>query len=130
MTDRLTHIALPCHDLEKTIKWYEDFTPLKKTHYRKDSDASVAWLEAENNSMVIVFIGGNKTKELMPTFREEAHLGIAVESASRIDEIADIGRSAKCLAWEPELFPPPVGYICALRDPDGNTVEFSYGQGL
>ena len=130
MTDRLTHIALPCHSLEKTIKWYEDFTPLKKTHYRKDSDTSVAWLEAENNSMVIVFIDGNKAKRPIPTFREEAHLGIAVESASRIDEIADIVRSAECLAWEPELFPPPVGYICALRDPDGNTVEFSYGQEL
>ena len=71
MTDRLTHIALPCHSLEKTIKWYEDFTPLKKTHYRKDSDTSVAWLEAENNSMVIVFIDGNKAKRPIPTFREE-----------------------------------------------------------
>ncbi len=70
MADRLTHIALPSHDLEKTITWYENFTPLKKTHYRKDSDASVAWLEAENNSMVIVFIGGNELKRPMPTFRE------------------------------------------------------------
>lgn len=24
--------------------------------------------------------------------------------------------------------PGPVGYICALTDPDGNVVEFSYGQ--
>jgi hypothetical protein len=26
--------------------------------------------------------------------------------------------------------PPPIGYICALTDPDGNMIEFSYDQGV
>jgi hypothetical protein len=26
--------------------------------------------------------------------------------------------------------PPPIGYICMARDPDGNTIEFSYDQGV
>lgn len=26
--------------------------------------------------------------------------------------------------------PPPIGYICMLRDPDGNMVEFSWDQGV
>ena len=26
--------------------------------------------------------------------------------------------------------PPPVGYICALNDPDGNVIEYSYDQGV
>ena len=26
--------------------------------------------------------------------------------------------------------PPPIGYICALTDPDGNVVEFCYDQGV
>ncbi len=26
--------------------------------------------------------------------------------------------------------PDPIGYICMLRDPDGNMVEFSYDQGV
>jgi hypothetical protein len=25
--------------------------------------------------------------------------------------------------------PPPIGYICFVEDPDGNTIEFSYDQG-
>jgi lactoylglutathione lyase len=25
--------------------------------------------------------------------------------------------------------PDPIGYICTVTDPDGNVVEFSYGQG-
>ena len=24
----------------------------------------------------------------------------------------------------------PIGYICALTDPDGNVIEFSYDQGV
>ncbi|MEE2646910.1 MAG: VOC family protein [Actinomycetota bacterium] len=130
MTDRLTHIALPCHDLKKTIEWYENFSPLNQIHYRTDSDGSVAWLATEDRSLVIVFISTNDSKEPISTLNQLAHLGISVESCSRVDEIADMGRNAECLAWEPELLPPPVGYICALRDPDGNTVEFSYGQEL
>jgi hypothetical protein len=24
--------------------------------------------------------------------------------------------------------PDPIGYICMVKDPDGNTIEFSHGQ--
>ena len=34
------------------------------------------------------------------------------------------------LVWPPRELPYPVAYFCALRDPDGNYVEFSYGQPL
>ena len=26
--------------------------------------------------------------------------------------------------------PAPIGYICALTDPDGNVIEFSFDQGV
>ena len=26
--------------------------------------------------------------------------------------------------------PDPIGYICALTDPDGNVIEFSFDQGV
>ena len=29
----------------------------------------------------------------------------------------------------PTEMPDPIGYICMLRDPDDNMVEFSYDQG-
>jgi len=32
--------------------------------------------------------------------------------------------------WPPRDEPFPVGYYCGLRDPNGNYVEFSYGQPL
>ena len=29
-----------------------------------------------------------------------------------------------------QFLPAPIGYICLVNDPDGNTVEFSHDQGI
>ena len=47
-----------------------------------------------------------------------------------VDAIAKRGEAEGCLAWPPTEMPPPIGYICALTDPDGNMIEFSYDQGV
>lgn len=128
MPDRLTHLALPCNDLDATIKWYEKYTPLRKTHHRQDSEGAVAWLSPQESGIVLVFIQKNNTSEPIPVLFPLAHLGIAVDSTEEVDQIAARGESDGCLAWEPRQESDPVGYICALSDPDGNLVEFSYGQ--
>ena len=53
-----------------------------------------------------------------------------MEYKEEVDLIAEEGRVYDCLTWEPRQEPDPVGYVCALRDPDGNLVEFSYGQNI
>ena len=57
-------------------------------------------------------------------------LGFALESRKSVDAIAERAREEGILAWEPKQEPYPVGYYCAVKDPDGNFVEFSYGQPL
>ncbi len=52
---------------------------------------------------------------------------ITLVESTRPDHRAE---AAGCLAWAPRQEPYPVGYYCGLRDPDGNFVEFSYGQPL
>ena len=128
MPDRLTHLALPCNDLDATIKWYEQYTPLRKTHHRQDSEGAVAWLSPQESGIVLVFIQKKETSEPIPVLSPLAHLGIAVDSTEEVDQIATRGENEGCLAWEPRQESDPVGYICALSDPDGNLVEFSYGQ--
>jgi predicted lactoylglutathione lyase len=59
-----------------------------------------------------------------------AHLGIEMSEKSNVDEIATRAEAAGCLAMPPTMMPPPIGYICMLRDPDGNMVEFSWDQGV
>ncbi len=50
--------------------------------------------------------------------------------SAAVDEMAARGEAAGCLALSARMMPPPVGYICMLRDPDGNMVEFSWDQGV
>jgi|TARA_X000001036_G_scaffold419237_1_gene438838 lactoylglutathione lyase len=128
MASRLTHLALPCHDLDATIRWYEKYTPLRKTHHRQDSEGAVAWLSPAESEIVLVFIQKNETSEPIAVLTPLAHLGIALDSTNQVDRVAARGESDGCLAWEPRQESDPVGYICALSDPDGNLVEFSYGQ--
>tara|TARA_B100000686_G_scaffold281810_1_gene303812 strand:+ start:222 stop:614 length:393 start_codon:yes stop_codon:yes gene_type:complete len=128
MPARLTHLALPCHNLDTTIKWYEKYTPLRKTHHRQDDLGAVAWLSPEEPGIVLVFIQKNETMKVSPVLAPLAHLGISLDSTEQVDQIAERGDSEGCLAWEPRQESDPVGYICALSDPDGNLVEFSYGQ--
>jgi hypothetical protein len=58
------------------------------------------------------------------------HFGFALDSRAAVDAIAQQARDAGCLVWAPRDEPFPVGYYCGLRDPNGNYVEFSYGQPL
>tara|TARA_B100000941_G_C28378598_1_gene486067 strand:+ start:504 stop:899 length:396 start_codon:yes stop_codon:yes gene_type:complete len=130
MNGKLTHLALPCHDLEKTIQWYERFTRLKLIHQREDSGAKVAWIQADDKSIFIVFLQSPDSKEPKAILSPFAHLGIEMESEEEVNAIAEEGRHQGCLAWEPRQEPDPVGYVCALSDPDGNLVEYSYGQSI
>jgi predicted lactoylglutathione lyase len=53
-----------------------------------------------------------------------------VAAREAVDQIAERARSEGRLIWEPTEEDYPVGYYCGVRDPDGNHVEFSYGQPL
>jgi catechol 2,3-dioxygenase-like lactoylglutathione lyase family enzyme len=132
---RLTHVALPCHDIEASIAWYERFTPLRLLDQRHDAQGAAAWLgqpDMVETPFIVVLVsftaaaGGPPRATLSPF----AHLGIELTTRGEVDEIAVAGAAAGCLHWEAGELPPPIGYVCALTDPDGNVVEFSYGQGV
>ena len=135
---RWTHIALRVADIDATIAWYQTFTPLTLLDKRQDELGFGAWLgqsdSAERPFILVVaqFLPATDPfkaypKEVLAPF---AHLGIELPHHHDIVEIAARGEAAGCLAMRPTEMPPPVGYICILRDPDGNMVEFSYDQGV
>ena len=70
---------------------------------------------------------GAYPKEVLAPF---AHIGIELPAHGDIDAIAARAAAAGCLAMAPTEMPDPIGYICMLRDPDGNMVEFSFDQGV
>lgn len=90
----------------------------------------VVWIseKGKENEFIIVLISGGKDR---PAFTGEfSHLGFAVGSKQDVDLIAKKGEADGILVWPVTEEPYPVGYYCGLKDPDGNFVEFSYGQPL
>jgi catechol 2,3-dioxygenase-like lactoylglutathione lyase family enzyme len=132
---RFTHVALPCTDIDATIAWYERFTPLRLLDRREDAEGYGAWLgqpDMVDKPFIIVLVSFHKDRARgpQPVLAPFAHLGIEMPSPEEVDEVAVRGRAEGCLAWEPQQWPYPVGYVCALTDPDGNMVEFSFDQGV
>jgi catechol 2,3-dioxygenase-like lactoylglutathione lyase family enzyme len=124
----LTHLALGVRDLERTIGFYRRHARLHLVHDRHDGDVRVVWLSerAEEPDFVLVLFEVHAEPPVAPSTL--MHLGFAVESREEVDAAAEEGRREGVLMIPPRDAGPVVGYFCILRDPDGNQVEFSYGQ--
>ncbi len=131
MRSAFTHCALHVGDVEASIAFYREYCGLALVHeHGEDPTERTVWLAepGRERDFVLVLVPGGKPRKREPD--DMTHLGFAVPSREAIDEIAELGQERGCLHWEPRELPPPVGYLCALEDPDGYVVEFSYGQPL
>jgi catechol 2,3-dioxygenase-like lactoylglutathione lyase family enzyme len=133
-----THIALAVKDVDASIAWYERYTHLSLLARAEDADGKSAWIgDAANADSPFVLVVGQfyeghdpfapaKHHPLAPF----AHIGIELPSKAAVDEMAAKAKEGGCLALGPMQMPKQIGYICFLKDPDGNTIEFSYDQGV
>lgn len=126
----LTHIALHVRDLDACIAFYSDYCGLAMVHDRQDESGRVVWLAEPNRAedFIIVLIPGGPGRDQGEG--DYSHLGFALDSRAAVDAIAAKADADGRLAWPTREEPYPVGYYCGVRDPDGNMVEFSYGQPL
>lgn len=130
MNPSLTHIALHVKDLDACINFYRDYAGMNLVHQRQSGDHKVVWLAEpgmEKRFIIVLIPGGPGRGQASGDF---SHLGFALPSRQAVDDIAERARKAGILEWPPIQEPYPVGYYCGLRDPDGHSVEFSYGQPL
>jgi catechol 2,3-dioxygenase-like lactoylglutathione lyase family enzyme len=129
---RWTHVALPCGNLDASIDFYTSMTPLVVVERFQDADGESAWLSNDKQAetpFVLVLVSFNKDKGgRLGLLHPFAHLGMEVPERGDVDAIAEKARAAGVLHWEPMDMPGPVGYICALKDPDGNVIEISHNQ--
>lgn len=131
MKTTFTHCALHVQDMDVTIAFYERFCGMKVVHsHGRNPEERTVWLAEEGREklFVLVLVSGGEGQDRKDG--DMTHFGFAVESRDDIDRVAAQARDAGCLYWEPQQLPPPVGYLCALEDPNGYVVEFSFGQPL
>lgn len=128
MTDLgLTHIALAVKDVDESIAFYEKYARMKVVHRRSDrsTKADVAWISDLTRPFVIVLL---KVDRVDGSLSPESHLGVACESREEIDRLCKEAQAEGILIKGPKDYGSPVGYWAYLRDPNGHTLEISYGQ--
>ena len=130
MSVSFTHLALHVRDLDACVHFYTSYAQMQLTHDRVNDGKRVVWLAepGREKEFIVVLIPGGPGREQVPI--DYSHLGFALDSKEAVDTIAEMARSDGILEWEPRQEPYPVGYYCGIRDPDGNFVEFSFGQPL
>jgi lactoylglutathione lyase len=146
-TTLLTHIALPVRNLAAQLAFWERYTTMKVVSTREDPETKLrtAWLANERDirpdggaRFVVVLIEGSLPRDVVgDEMKEEytfltsiSHLGISLESRADVDRVAEMAKADGTLVLGPMYRNEVVGYICLLRDPDGNNVEFSVEQDL
>ena len=123
MTDHgFTHIALECHNLDRSISFYERFGGFEVVH-RRDG---VAWISDQTRPFAIVL---SETDEVHP-FGPFPHVGIACRDRATFDGVVELARGEGCLRTEPSESTGPAGTWAFIDDPDGNTFEVSVGQSV
>ena len=140
-----THVALPVRDLDATLDFYRKYTTLELIHERTDPETGLrsVWLANARDKtdaaarFVLVLICGHLPSQITGDIKEEygfltsiSHLGISMNSRADVDRIAEMAARDGCLVLGPMYRNPVVGYICLVRDPDGNNLEFSVEQVL
>jgi len=117
----LTHVALNSSDLEASAAFWARYARMQIVH-RRDG---VLWLSDKTRPFVIVLAQAAKVEHPLLPF---AHLGVGCDSRAEVDRLAAQAVQEGCLIGGPVDSGPPVGYWAFLRDPDGHTLELSYGQ--
>lgn len=130
MKPHFTHCALHVADLEAAIAFYADYCGMERVKEHGRGLERTVWMASSGaeQTFVLVLLGGGSLHR--QDRADMSHYGFAVVSRADVDAIATRARSEGRLYWEPQEFPPPTGYLCAVRDPDGYIIEFSHGQPL
>ncbi len=125
---KCTHIALQVRDQQRSTDFYRRYCDMRIVHERETDDGRVTWLGwgEDPPRFVIVLLTGEYDQNVQPPWQ---HIGMAVDSRGQVDAIHEQARSdGVCKLWPPKDAGAIVGYYCGVSDPDGNMVEFSYGQ--
>jgi catechol 2,3-dioxygenase-like lactoylglutathione lyase family enzyme len=125
---KCTHLALQVRDIDASITFYQRYCGMCVVHHRQEHETRVAWMGwgEDPPAFVIVLIAGDYERNVQPPVQ---HIGMAVDSRGEVDRIFATAQGDGIAGlWPPVDAGPVVGYYCGVPDPDGNVVEFSFGQ--
>ncbi|MDW6094578.1 VOC family protein [Vibrio rhizosphaerae] len=122
-----THVALSAKDIDKSIHFYRTYANMSVMHERVDEDIDkrVVWLSDKTRPFVLVLVQNNDPTPVLGPF---AHLGVGCRDKNTVDRLCHQAKKEGILVKDAVDSGYPVGYWAFIRDPDGHTLEISYGQ--
>lgn len=124
-----THVAFMVRDLEKSLAFYRRYAGMDVIHSREPdlpTARKVAWLTDHTRPFALVLVQADTVTDT--PLGHFGHLGIACATREEIDRKTAMAAKEGVLRKAPEDLGDPVGYYVFFSDPDGNTLELSYGQ--
>ena len=124
-----THLALQVRDVNKSVDFYQRYAGMQVIHQREPGipeAQKVAWLSDLTRPFALVLVQSDSTDDT--PLGPFGHIGVACASREEIDEKVAIARTEGVLRREAQQYGAPVEYWAFFADPDGNTLELSYGQ--
>ncbi|KJQ39886.1 VOC family protein [Enterobacter bugandensis] len=124
-----THVAFMVRDLEKSLVFYRRYAGMDVIHSREPdlpTARKVAWLTDHTRPFALVLVQADTVTDT--PLGHFGHLGIACATREEIDRKTAMAAKEGVLRKAPEDLGDPVGYYVFFADPDGNTLELSYGQ--
>lgn len=124
----LSHVALVVRDLDKSIGFYRQFAGLEVIHRRKAGGdiEEVAWLADGTRPFAMVLVASTALGDT--PLGPFGHIGVACPTAEDVYGHAAEAERLGILRSAPRNDGPPVGLWTYIADPDGNTLELSFGQ--
>ncbi|HEX8844020.1 MAG TPA: VOC family protein [Pyrinomonadaceae bacterium] len=128
MTVRWTHITITVSNIDRSISFYSALCNLSVLRDRRLEGGGTVWLgpvppAGEDPTFILVLSQGEVTDRL-------DHFGFQCESKEQVDAIAEEASRQGILVYPPQDSGGAVGYWTLIKDPDGHSVEFTFGQPL
>lgn len=138
---RCNHIALRVHDLEASVRFFTEMLPGKVVKRKEGNDffrTRIAYVAPDGpDEFAIVLIQATRVRwilmighKLFPRqFRSFEHVGLECESREFVSGRAALAKSLGYrVSFEPAFVDENVGFVTEVRDPDGNSIEWTHGK--
>jgi catechol 2,3-dioxygenase-like lactoylglutathione lyase family enzyme len=114
-------------DLDKSIAFYEKWASMKVTERPKDATGIQGARLAQKGGTFVISLLEMPVQNALP-MPGVMHLGFDCESRAQVDKVAADAKKAGILLSGPVDSGGDLGYQAYISDPDGNNLEFSFGQ--
>ena len=126
MQPRLTHLCLHVENLEDCVAFYHRYCHMEVIDDRSEGGEGSIYMSETGRQNELVFQFKSGGVNLTLSENDEQHFGFVVESREAVDDIAKLARKDEIIFFEPDEYLPGA-YLCGVKDPTGNCVEFGYG---